>query len=133
DIDGDGLDDLARVEGTKIKYYMRTPDPVYLTQMPDLLATITDGNGISHSVDYASTAQSNYQVGTAITSAVRARIVVARVSSPNGVGQTYEDTYTYIGAREDNDAFLGFEERIVHSGRNDLTTKTYYIQDFPRT
>jgi RHS repeat-associated protein len=136
DLDGDGLDDIARVEGTIVRYYTRTPAPtVYLAQYPDLLASVTDGHGVSHSVDYASTAHSNYLVGDFVAGLATAskRIVVARATSPDGIGGTYTRSYTYAGGREDpfRGTFTGFQQRHETDSSTGLLTKAYYRQTFP--
>jgi RHS repeat-associated protein len=136
DLDGDGLDDIARVEGTMVRYYTRTQAPtVYLTQYPDLLASVTDGLGVSHSVDYASTTHRNYLVGDFVAGLATSskRIVVARATLPDGIGGAYTRSYTYVGGREDplRGTFTGFQRRDETDSRTGLLTKTYYRQTFP--
>ncbi len=136
DLDGDGMDDIAIVDGSSIRYYTHSASTTtYLTQAPDLVSSVTDGLGNTYSVDYVSTAHSNLQIGSAIATTAKARTVVAVAHSPDGIGSSYTKTYTYVGPREDKTrgTFLGFEERDVRDSRKNLLTKTYYRQAFPRT
>ena len=141
DQDGDGLDDLIKVNGTgALSYWTHTPSgavPSYATNVPDLLTSVTDGFGVSHTVNYVSTASaSNYGAGEETEfPLVKAepRIVVARVTSSNGIGGTYNKTYKYAGARKhaERDGFVGFQYVEETDSRNNFTTRTSYEQTFP--
>lgn len=138
DQNGDGLDDLG---------YISTSSPYAVTYRlhegigipPDLVTSITDGYGVSYSPIYVSIAQSSvYTKGSGATQPVKdiqdARYVVSQVSSSDGAGGSYTQSYTYTGARLDikGRGFMGFQSQMVADSRADTPkVKTYYKTAFP--
>jgi RHS repeat-associated protein len=141
DQDGDGLDDLIRLNGTSaLNYWTHTasgavPGP-YTTNYPDLLSNVTDGFGVSISPSYTSTAWGNYLKGAATNYPIQEsgpRIVVAKVTSSDGIGGSFDKNYLYVGARKDPSRreALGFQRFDETDARNGLITRTYFEQTFP--
>ena len=142
DQDGDGLEDLVRVNGTSaISYWTHTSSgasPSTATNIPDLLSSITDGFSVNHSVTYASTAESNYNRGADTSYPLQdadPTIVVAKVTSSDGTGGTYNSTYYYVGARKNAERgeLVGFQRVDQTDSRNGLIARTYFEQSFPLT
>jgi len=141
DIDGDGLDDLVKNNGTSpISYWTHTPGgspPLTdATNVPDLLSSVTDGFGVVHTPSYVSTAWSNYDRGAATNFPLQESapsIVVSKVNSSNGIGGTYDKTYNYSGARTHSErgSAVGFQRFDVTDGRNGVIARTYFEQSFP--
>jgi RHS repeat-associated protein len=139
DQDGDGLEDLIKVNGTSaLSYWTHTSTgsiPSYATNIPELLSSVTDGFGVNHSPSYVSTAWSSYDKG--VDNALQQtgpRIVVANVANSNGIGGTFYKTYFYSGARENGDRggeFAGFQRVDETDSRNGFTKRTYFDQIFP--
>jgi RHS repeat-associated protein len=172
DIDGDGLDELACARNTSpfsVTYYTHGGGGssgsiggplVFATQVPDKMASITDGYGNSVTPSYVSTAQSRYTRGTGtalpLVDATDPMIVVGRLTLSDGIGGTFNQDYAYKGARrhatlgvpnipwypstpptaykpERDGRWVGFEEITTVDSRNGLTTRTTYEQSFPRS
>jgi RHS repeat-associated protein len=141
DQDGDRQDDLIQVNGTSaINYWTHTQSgqvpSTYATNISDLLSNVTDGFGISHSPNYVSTAWSHYDKGATTPYPLKEsepRIVVAKVTTSNGIGGTYDKTYGYVGARTqaEDDAFRGFQRIDAVDSRNGLIERHYFEQTFP--
>lgn len=141
DQDGDRQDDLIKLNGTAaISYWTHTVSgsvpTTFATNVPDLMATVADGFGISHSPGYVSTAWSSYSQGAAAGypyQESRPRLVVAQVTSSDGVGGTFNKTYSYTGARDhaQRNEFIGFQRIDETDNRNGLIQRTYFDQTFP--
>jgi hypothetical protein len=140
DQDGDGLDDFVKVNGTgAINYWTHTATgsvPTYATNVPDLLASVTDGFGVNQTINYVSTAWSNYDKGAATNFPLEEAdpsIVVAQVTASNGVGSTFNKTYSYVGARKnaERDENVGFQRFDETDSRNSVITRKYFEQSFP--
>jgi RHS repeat-associated protein len=142
DQDGDGLEDLIRLNGSSaLSYWTHTasgavPGP-YVTNVPDLLSNVTDGYGVSISPSYTSTAWGNYDKGAATNYPVQEsgpRIVVAKVTASDGIGGTFDKNYFYVGARKNplRRESLGFQRFDETDARNGLISRTYFEQTFPR-
>jgi RHS repeat-associated protein len=142
DLDGDGAADLARVNSTNIRIFTRANPggggtTLYLTHYPDLLASVTDGYGVTTYADYVSTAQNNYLEGAdPVTPLAKTdlMIVVGRARISDGIGGAFSKSYTYTGARRDTSrkSFAGFEQIDVLDSRTQFVTRTYYDQTFPK-
>jgi RHS repeat-associated protein len=143
DPDGDGLDDVGCV-GTSspysVSYFTHNGSGgTYLTQQPDLLNSIVDGFGVSTVPSYVSTSQNNYTrvAGTQLplVDSTDPLIVVAQVTSSNGIGGTYTKTFNYHGAREHRERgeFAGFYRIDEVDSRNGIIGRSYFEQLFPRT
>lgn len=141
DIDGDNLMDLAAPDGSSVRYYLQSildTGGEFATHIPDLLESVTDGNGLAYFPDYAVTSESNYIPGPPAVAPFREShtlTVVARARYPDGVGGEYNKTYTYTAARDDTDrgSFLGFAQVDEVDSRGAFVTKAYYDQAFPST
>jgi RHS repeat-associated protein len=141
DVDGDNFDDLGCVATSSpfaVSYYTHAGSGgTYLTQQPDLLNSITDGFGVNVAPTYVSTAQNNYTRGTGtqlpLLDATAPIVVVAQVTSSNGIGGTYTKTYSYVGARENGERgeSVGFQRVDETDSRNGLIRRTYFDQLFP--
>jgi RHS repeat-associated protein len=162
DIEGDGLDELVCVTSSSTMYYSHNGNGsvgspggigVFITQVPDLLSNITDGYGLSVSPSYVSVPQSNYTkgVGTALPLVDDTSIlyVVGRMRISDGFSVSYDQDYTYKGARRhalmdevgaSASALLlgpdgqsaGFEEITFVDSRNGIKQTTTFEQLFPR-
>lgn len=141
DVDGDRQDDIIKYgTGSAFSYWTHTAagavPTTFATNIPDLLATVTDGFGVSHSPGYVSTAWSSYDKGAATSFPLQesdARIVVAQVIASNGIGGTYTRNYSYVGARDNSErgGFVGFQRVDETDNRNGLISRTYREQTFP--
>jgi hypothetical protein len=141
DLDGDGADDIGCVGVSSpfaVSYYTHNGSggPL-LTQQPDMLNSVTDGYGVNHSPSYVSTSLSNYTRGTGtalpLVDVTDAMIVVSQVTSSNGIGGTYNKSYSYVGARRHvaRGESTGFERVDETDGRNGIIKRTYFSQAFP--
>ncbi len=116
DVDGDGLDELACAKTSSpfsVTYYTHNGGGsagssggtlAFATQVPDMVASITDGYGISVTPSYVSTAQGGrYTRGTGTTLPLVDNtdpiIVVGKLTVSDGIGGTYDLDYSYKGAR----------------------------------
>jgi RHS repeat-associated protein len=142
DQDGDKLDDVVKGNGTgALSYWTHTANgsvPSFATNIPDLLSSVTDGFSVNSTVSYVSTASSsNYDKGVAtnypLQEAPNPHIVVAQVTSSDGIGATYNKTYYYSGAREhaERRGSAGFQRVEETDNRTSFITKTYFEQEFP--
>jgi YD repeat-containing protein len=143
DLDGDGLDDLVKVNGTAaISYWTHTSSgavPLYATNIPDLLTSVVDGFGVTNSPNYVSTAAFQYTTGAATLfplEEAEPQIVVAQVTSSDGILGSYSTTYTYSGARVNvlRGTHAGFQRvTAADSRRNGIVVRQYFEQQFPLT
>lgn len=141
DADGDGFDDIGCVSTTSpfaVSYYSHNGSGgTYLTQLPDLLSSVTDGFGVTTTPSYVSTARNNYTRGTAtqlpLADTTDPLIVVAQVSSSDGIGGSYTKSYSYMGARDNRGRgeFVGFQRIDEVDSRNSLVSRSYFEQSFP--
>jgi len=173
DVDGDGLDELACARTTSpfsVTYFTHNGAGsagsaggplVFATQVPDKMASITDGYGVSVTPSYVSTAQAGrYTRGTGtslpLVDATDAMIVVGRMTATDGAGGTYDLDYAYKGARRHgklttnstgnpfgvggtrlemlygpDGRSAGFEEITITDSRNTLRQKTTFEQLYP--
>jgi RHS repeat-associated protein len=141
DQDGDGLEDLVKVNGTAaIGYWTHTSGYVgndFLTNLPDVLMSVADGFGVTQSISYGSTSQSVfYGSGSATAYPLvqePARTIVARVSSSDGIGGLFHKSYYYSGARQNwvRKEFAGFQRIDQTDSRTGLISRTYFDQLFP--
>ncbi len=138
DQNADGQPDLAYVDaanGYNISYlpHNGTNTP------PDLASAVTDGFGINFSPTYVPITQSNYTKGSTATypeEDIQAPMyVVNQFSASDGLGGTYQNTFTYTGARLNlqGRGFEGFATTQSWDSRNGVYRKTTYRQDFPYT
>jgi len=156
DQDGDHLDDLIQANGTSaINFFTHTASgqvpATYATNVPDLLATVSDGYGVTNTPNYVSTAWRNYDNGAVTSYPLQEstpRMVVAMISSSDGNGGTYSKNYFYVGARtnvergdvlgpigaraySEGGQFAGFQRVDETDNRNGIVTRTYFEQTFP--
>lgn len=154
DVDGDGLDDLGYIALNTVTgccdengntFQDNHPTLSYMLHQgagvsPDLLLSVTDGYGVSNNIQYVSIAKSNYVKGTGATYPERdiqvPMYVVSQVTTSDGTGGAYTQTYNYTGAREDiqGRSFEGFQSVTMTDSRaNTPVVKTYYKTAFPYT
>jgi YD repeat-containing protein len=140
DQNGDGLDDLMVYGCGDVSYPLCFGLHQGAGSAPDLVASITDGYSIAYNLSYVSITQSNYTKGTGATYPEKdiqgPKIVVSQITSSDGIGGTYTQSFNYSGAREDNQGrgFLGFQSRTVTDSRTDApVVKAYYKTAFPYT
>lgn len=103
----------------------------------DLLRTVIDGLGNKTTVFYASMTDISTAHGQGASTKARLlnRVptkVVSRLRGDDGIGGTYDRTYTYRGAKIDltGRGFLGFSQIDENDSRNEATT-TSFDQRFP--
>lgn len=137
DINGDGLADIVGFSYWKVI--------ASLNPLPhaDNLVSITDGNGITTGIEYATLAGPNdfYEkpgerpVGTP-EDTVSLQIpheVVTRVSTSNGLGGSNSVSYRYGGLRANRQGrgILGFEWTETINNQTGSRNKTTFSQEFP--
>jgi len=132
DINGDGLTDLL----------YRTASNTWAVRpragvRADLLKTVTDGYGNVTTFNYSSIAQGSYTKYATATYPTQeyqgARYVVSSLQASNGIGGSYQLTYTYKGARLDRQGrgFLGYAVRSWTDSRDSTGRHQEYRQDHP--
>jgi len=132
DANADGLDEVgcftAGTSGSVVYYAHNAPGTP-----PDLVTSIADGYGVSVSPSYVSIASSNYTKGSGASYPEQdiqlPMYVVGQVTTSDGIGGFYTQTYTYAGARQNiqGRGFEGFQSRTVTDSRaGSLVTKTYF-------
>ena len=106
--------------------------------LADLLSSVTDGLGATTTITYApgtNTAVVTKGTGTAFPTMdlVAPIYVVSQLGTSNGIGGTYNSSYTYTGARFDTlgRGFLGFAQTRIKDLQTNITDTTNYRQDFP--
>lgn len=138
DVNGDGLDDLLTRASGQLRLRL-SGGP-----RPDLLASISDGFGVSASFTYAPlTAPGVHQRLSGAVFPQRdlqdARPVVVGMAVSDGSGRNAvaETGYAYAGLRADAQGrgHLGFARRVVTETRDGVTLRTEetWRQDFPFT
>jgi len=144
DINGDALPDLVSPTASNtIRYYLQTPPASqgeFATYLPDLLESVTNGNGVSSYPDYVVVpgSHSRYIAGTPPIAPIKESdsfTVVGRTRLSDGVGGQYTNSYTYTAARDDADrgGFQGFQQIDETDSRGGFVTKAFYDQAFPST
>jgi RHS repeat-associated protein len=134
DVNGDGLDDLLQVSGTKITRFL------HAGVAPDMLQSATDGYGnlvnfqyapLSSGANYtkysdAQFPEQDYQGPT---------YVVSTITQSNGIGGTFTHSYTYFGARmqAQGRGFEGFYARASQDSRTGLQIYDYFNRTYPYT
>jgi hypothetical protein len=135
DFDADGKTDLATYSDTTQWTIALANGPV-----PDLLLSVTNGQG--HSTEFSYAGLNNpavYTRGADVAYPKRnipaGSTVVSQVRTANALGGWLATTYTYEGLRTDlqGRGSLGFAAVKVTDGASGVTTTTRYSQDFPST
>ena len=129
-VTGDGLPDV----GTGSTYYLHTA----AATAPDLLTSVTDGDGNNLQPEYSSITSGPYTLGSGAASPESDWIgdlwVVTSLSLPNGIGGSYQRTYKYSDARTSIlRGFEGFSKIEVTDSRDSQTETTSYDLLFPLT
>lgn len=137
DVNGDGLKDFAYWDyGAGLNWRIRLHSGV----MPDLLASVTNGFGMTTSFEYAPLTTANYQKDPDPATAPEynytgSTYVVSKMTSSTGIAfpATFEQNYQYRGARMNvqGRGFLGFEEVRSTDSRNGLWEYSYFHRAFP--
>jgi RHS repeat-associated protein len=137
DQNSDGQPDLAYIDSANsyaVSYYPHNG----FTTPPDLASSITDGFGIFFSPNYVPISQSNiYTKGSTASFPDEdfqgPMYVVNQFSASDGTGGTYQNTFTYSGARLNMQGrgFEGFATTTATDSRNGLIHSTAYAQSFP--
>jgi len=141
DLDGDHLEDLVKLNGTSaISYWTHTANgsvpATFATNVPDLLASVTDGYGVTVTPNYMSTSWGSYDKGAATSFPLQeadSQMVVAQVTKSNGIGGTFNETFQYVGARMNSvrSEFAGYQRIEMTDSRTGIVQKTYSDQVFP--
>lgn len=141
DLDGDGQDDFVtpNAASAAFSYWTHTASgsvPTFATNIPDLLNAVTDGFGVNQTVNYVSTAWGSYDKGATTSAPLQESdpdLVVAQVTSSNGIGGTFNRTYFYVGARTNGKRgeSAGFQRVDETDGRNGVISRAYFEQAFP--
>lgn len=133
DINGDGYRDLLVTTSTAGQWAFR----LHQGPQANLVTNIADGLGNDIAITYLPLSQVANN-GTAAAPQTRlardARPVVQKYTSEDGIGGTYDTTYSYAGALKDvwGRGFLGFSSVSVTDGRsNNPDVKIEYRQQFP--
>jgi RHS repeat-associated protein len=139
DINGDGLMDIGYVNGAGLFAYR-----LHTGNMPDLLASVTDGYGNVTALTYGTTAgagaNSCYVQDTTaptfpVSRSIQTLITACKVTAPNGIGGTFDTNYTYYNNNRNLEGRggLGFEKRQIVDSRNSVASTDFYSQIFPYT
>jgi RHS repeat-associated protein len=139
EVDGDGLPDLLIASGTSpynVTYRLHND----VGSLADHLSAVTDGYGVTTSVSYVSITAGHYTRGSGPAPAegeedwLAPYWVVGSVTSSDGIGGTYTQTFDYAGARRDRlRGFAGFQMKQVTDSRTLQVRRTHYDTVFPRT
>lgn len=131
-VTGSGLPDLAAGGD----YYAHNS----VVAQPDLMQTLTDGNGNTIQPSYAPLAAGPYTLGTSTLQYPESNWdgdlwVVKSLTLPEGTGSTYTESYQYQNARWSAlRGFEGFSQITVKDSRSNAPTNvTSYSQLFPLT
>ena len=136
DRNGDGQQEIYSVDSTNnyaVSYFPQLAADV----PPDLLTLISDGFGITFSPTYVPITQSNYTKGSGAIFPVydlqAPFYVVSQYSTSDGLGSTYQVSFSYATARFDQQGrgFLGFGSVQSLDSRNNVYHDITYRQDFP--
>ena len=134
DVNGDGLDDVL-YKNSSGQMASRT----HAGPLPDLVNTITDGNG--NTVSFTFSTLPDTAVHTRYSNATFPQqdyaqgdiSVVSRIARSDGLGGTYNIDYTYKGAQlnAEGRGVSGFDQRIVIDGRSGNKVTEHYHRLFP--
>lgn len=140
DMNGDGQDDLASIDPYSFTGTIYSHLHNGASTLPDRVTSIVDGYGVAFSPAYASITQGSYTQGSGATfpelDTKAPRYVVSQVTTSDGIGGTYNKTYTYSGGRQhlQGRGFLGFQQQTVTDSRSGApVTKSYFKTTFPHT
>jgi RHS repeat-associated protein len=133
DWDNNGAPDLW------IQDYSSGDSKYLITYTPELLASVSNGLGITTTFTYDRLNQNGtfYTKDTADTYPTvnidGPFYVVSQVASSNGIGGNYVSTYAYSGAKSDQRGrgFLGFHTRTVTDLQTNIVQTTTYNQSWP--
>ncbi|MEO6080370.1 MAG: SpvB/TcaC N-terminal domain-containing protein, partial [Steroidobacteraceae bacterium] len=135
DANGDGLDDLGFIDSYS---GLTTIYPHNGTSLaPDMLASIVDGFGVTHTPTYTRIERSNYSAyNDAVYPArdvTRGRYVVKKVTATDGIGGTFDTDYNYFGAQVNlqGRGFAGFEKIQSVDSRNGVMREQKFKREFP--
>ncbi len=129
DYNGDGIDEFTQA-GNQYRTDLGTPDRI---------TSITNGLGTTTSIVYKSlTDASVYTASTGSVAPITdiqptsSQFVVAKVSSPDGLGGVNDMNYQYSGAKNHAQlGFLGYREMKATNVVAGMTTTTTYSQTHP--
>jgi RHS repeat-associated protein len=133
DQNGDGLDDLMNLAGTAPNATVTAGLHNGTGTWPDLATNFTDGYGVSAAPTYISIARSNYTKGSGASYPEQdiqpAMYVVSQVAASDGNAGTYQQTFSYTGARQNTQGrgFYGFEQLQSVDSRNGTIRRTHYL------
>lgn len=135
DSNGDGLDDVGFMTSGRVYKHLPHAGPT-----PDLLQTVTDGNGNTTTFGYVSIAEGDgsYTKGTGAAfpeqNYAKPVTVVKTATTSTAVGSgTYTLTYEYKDAQYNlqGRGLSPFGERIITDSRNGTQVHEYYHKLFP--
>lgn len=134
DGNADGLDDIGCVTpGSGLTIY-----PHYGSgTIPDLLASVTDGFGVTFSATYTAIERSNYSAYNNAVYPYRDvtadHVVVKKVTAPDGIGGSFDTDYTYFGAvvNLQGRGFQGFQKIESVDSRNGIKQVRQFTREFP--
>lgn len=136
DINGDGKPDLAYLRDGTASFKAGLSS----TFAPDLLTTITTGQGAVTSITYKpltdNTVYTKEPGSTYPTLDIQAPIyVVSASSTSDGIGGSYSLNYKYSGmkASQDGRGMLGFRTMDTTDPQTGIVTHNEYRQDYPYT
>jgi RHS repeat-associated protein len=137
EVDGDGLPDVAIVAGASpfgVTYRLHNN----VASLPDHLSSVTDGYGVTLSATYGTISAGNYTKGTGAVDPEEDWVgpfwVVKTLTSSDGIGGNYSQTFWYTGARKSRlRGFEGFQMLQVTDSRTNQIRRTQYDLLFPRT
>lgn len=136
DVNQDGQQDIVAVDPSNAYatgYYVHNG----VNTAPDFAISFSDGFGIQFNPSYVAIIHGSYTKGS---SAVFPDVdfdgpmyVVNKYTASDGTGGTYQNSFTYAGARfnEQGRGFDGFSTTTSTDSRNGLIHSTAYVQGFP--
>jgi RHS repeat-associated protein len=133
DFNGDGKTDTMSSTGTFGLWQIALSGG----PSPDLLAAITDGHGLSTTIEYASLAEAKVYTNGDEASYPEQDFqgplyVVASYASSNGIGGTSKFSYHYGGAKVNviGRGFRGFDQTVVTDTLTGIETSIFYERDY---
>jgi RHS repeat-associated protein len=134
DGNGDGLDDIGCLQySTSLTIYPHNGASL----APDLLASVVDGFGVTHTPTYTAIERSNYSAynnaAYPARDVTRGRFVVKTVTASDGIGGTFDTTYSYFGAQVNvqGRGFAGFDKIETVDSRNGILRQEKFKREFP--